>query len=85
MKMTFKKSMQIQLGVKIVLLILVNTLILTFKVNAQTTADSVLTITDTSVITNTNVIIKDTIGHTTLFAGGQYSNYRGPNKQNQEA
>lgn len=77
MKMTFKKSIQIQLGVKIILLILVNTLILTFKANAQTTADSVLTITDTSVITNTNVIIKDTIGHTTLFAGGQYSNYRG--------
>ncbi len=46
------------------------------KAKAQT-ADSAFTITDTSVTTATNIVVTDSSGHTTLFAGGQQSNFNG--------
>ena len=47
-----------------------------YKAKAQT-ADSAFTITDTSVTTINNMIVTDSSGHTTLFAGGQQSNFNG--------
>ena len=41
------------------------------------TADSALTVTDTSVSTNNNVVVTDSAGSTTLFAGGQQSGFSG--------
>jgi hypothetical protein len=48
------------------------------SVNAQTnTADSALTVTDTSITTPNNIVVTDSSGNTTLFAGGQQSDYNG--------
>jgi hypothetical protein len=50
----------------------------TNSVKAQTnTADSALTVTDTSITTPNNIVVTDSSGNTTLFAGGQQSDYAG--------
>ncbi|MFM2224492.1 MAG: hypothetical protein RJA07_694 [Bacteroidota bacterium] len=49
----------------------------TNSAKAQTTADSALTVTDTSITTPNNIIVTDSSGNTTLFAGGQQSDYSG--------
>jgi hypothetical protein len=53
------------------------TFLKTNSVKAQTTADSALTVTDTSITTPNNIVVTDSSGNTTLFAGGQQSGYSG--------
>ncbi len=71
--LNFKPS---KLTVIIVAMLFFNAFV--FKAQAQQqTADSALVVTDTSVSTVNNVVVTDSSGNTTLFAGGEQSGFSG--------
>ncbi|MEY4875347.1 MAG: hypothetical protein RL708_496 [Bacteroidota bacterium] len=61
----------------IIMLLMAFSVFKTNSAKAQTSADSALTVTDTSITTPNNIVVTDSSGSTTLFAGGQQSDFEG--------
>lgn len=61
------------------LILMFTFVIITIAMKAQTNAsnDSAFTVTDTSVTTPNNIVVTDSGGNTTFFAGGEQSGYNG--------